>query len=145
MFCGCSSLTDINMSGFNTSRVTNMSGMFDSCTSLTDLNLKNFNTSNVVNMRCMFNGCESATNINISGFDTTKVEDMHKMFANCCRLQQLDISNLNMSSPRIDITAMFKGCSNLKKLIMRPSVSINADTDDMFTGCHEQLVIQTAK
>ena len=34
MFCGCSSLNSINLSSFNTSNVTNMSGMFFNCSSL---------------------------------------------------------------------------------------------------------------
>ena len=34
MFCECSSLTNINLSKFNTNNVTNMSGMFYKCEKL---------------------------------------------------------------------------------------------------------------
>ena len=54
MFYLCSSLTNINLSNFNTNNVTNMNHMFSSCSSLTSLNLSNFNTNNVNNMECMF-------------------------------------------------------------------------------------------
>ena len=37
--------------------VTDMSGMFNECSSLTELNLSNFNTNKVTNMSNMFNGC----------------------------------------------------------------------------------------
>ena len=47
MFCDCESLTNINLSNFNTENVTNMSFMFYGCKSLTNINLANFNTKNV--------------------------------------------------------------------------------------------------
>ena len=39
MFHGCSSLTNINLSNFNTQNVTNMSWMFYGCSSLTKKNV----------------------------------------------------------------------------------------------------------
>ena len=44
MFEGCSSLKYLDLSDFNTKKVTNMSRMFDQCESLISLNLSNFNT-----------------------------------------------------------------------------------------------------
>ena len=58
MFCGCNSLTSLNLSTFNTSNVTSMIAMFRGCNSLTSLNLSTFNTSNVTNMTAMFDGCK---------------------------------------------------------------------------------------
>ena len=57
MFCGCSSLKELNISNFNTNNVTNMQYMFSGCSSLKELNLSNFNTINVTYMGCMFYGC----------------------------------------------------------------------------------------
>jgi len=59
MFEGCWSLTNINLSNFNTNNVTNMSSMFEGCSSLKNINLSNFNTNNVTNMSSMFIGCSS--------------------------------------------------------------------------------------
>ena len=42
MFFGCSSLTSLNLSNFNTSQVTNMDFMFYGCSSLEYINLINF-------------------------------------------------------------------------------------------------------
>ena len=39
MFCECSSLTNINLSNFNTNNITNMSGMFSRCYKLTKDNI----------------------------------------------------------------------------------------------------------
>ena len=57
MFSGCSSLTELNLSNFNTNNVTIMTSMFSGCLSLKVLNLSNFNTSNVTNMGHMFAEC----------------------------------------------------------------------------------------
>ena len=44
MFSKCSSLTNIDLSNFNTNNVTDMCYLFSKCTSLTNINLSNFNT-----------------------------------------------------------------------------------------------------
>ena len=54
MFYGCSSLTNINLSNFNTNNVIDMSGLFGGCSSLKNINLSNFNTNKVTDMRAMF-------------------------------------------------------------------------------------------
>ena len=59
MFHGCSSLKELNLSNFNTSKVTYMESMFNGCSSLKELNLSNFNTINVTDMESMFNRCSA--------------------------------------------------------------------------------------
>jgi surface protein len=59
MFCGCSSLTNLNLSNFKTQNVTIMGYMFYGCSSLINLNLSNFKTQNVTSMGYMFNKCPS--------------------------------------------------------------------------------------
>ena len=58
MFCDCNSLTNLNLSNFNTQNVTNMNSMFKDCNSLIKLNLY-FNTQNVTDMNDMFKNCNS--------------------------------------------------------------------------------------
>ena len=65
MFCGCSSLTNIDLSNFVTQNVTNLESMFDRCSFLRNINLSNFNTQNVINMRGMFYGCPSLKKQNV--------------------------------------------------------------------------------
>ena len=48
MFYECSSLKELNLTNFNTNKVSNMFGMFWGCLSLKELNLTNFNTNNVL-------------------------------------------------------------------------------------------------
>ena len=54
MFYSCSGLTSLDLTGFNTSAVTNMASMFSSCSGLTSLDLTGFDTSAVTNMGEMF-------------------------------------------------------------------------------------------
>ena len=61
MFCGCSSLKELNLNNFNT----DMNGIFCGCSSLKELNLNNFNTNNVTKMNGMFRGCSSLKELNI--------------------------------------------------------------------------------
>ena len=53
MFYGCTSLTSLDLSNFNTSSVESMNYIFDECTSLTFLDLYNFNASLLSS--CIFN------------------------------------------------------------------------------------------
>ena len=115
MFDGCSSLTNLDLSSFNTSKATSMSYMFYGCSSLTNLDLSNFNTSNVAIMNYMFYSCSSLTNLDLSNFNTSKVTDMSSMFQNCSSLTSLDLSNFNTSNVT-NMESMFYSCSSLTNL-----------------------------
>ena len=91
MFSGCDSLTNLNLSNFNTQNVINMRYMFYYCNSLTNLNLSNFNTQNVTNMNYMFYNCNSLTNLNLSNFNTQNVTNMSYMFYWCKSLKKENI------------------------------------------------------
>jgi len=114
MFCGCGSLTNINLSNFNTQNVTNMSAIFGGCKSLTNINLSNFNTQNVTNMSCLFLKCGSLTNIDLSNFNTQNATNMNSMFYECKSLTNIDLSNFNTQNVT-DMSAMFCGCGSLQK------------------------------
>ena len=116
MFYNRSKLKSIEFgSGFNTSNVTDMRGMFQGCSKLTNLNLSSFNTSNVNSMAAMFKGCSGLTSLDVSSFNTSNVTDMHEMFRGCNKLTSLNVSSFNTSNvQRMD--AMFYGCSGLTSL-----------------------------
>ena len=112
MFSYCSSLTSLNISSFDTSKVTSMSGMFYDCRSLTSLDVSNFNTSNVVNMGYMFYSYGRAEIKGIENFDTSNVYYMHYMFDKCSNLTSLDLSKWDTSK----VKSMENMFSNSKKL-----------------------------
>jgi len=98
MFNGCSGLTSLDISNFNTSIVQNMQSMFDSCSGLTSLDVSSFNTANVQNMYAVFYGCSSLTSLDVSSFNTASVTTMAYMFTNCTNLTGLQISGFDVSS-----------------------------------------------
>ena len=93
--------------------LTNTSYMFSNCSSLTNIDLSNFNTQNVINMSYMFNRCNTLTNIDLSIFNTQNVTYMSGMFSGCNSLTNIDDSlNFKFRSVEMD---MFSGCNSLIK------------------------------
>ena len=114
MFWNMHSLTSLNLSNFNTSKVTNMSSMFYNMRNLTSLDLSNFDTSNVTNMKAMFHNSWSLTSLNLSNFDTSKVKYMESMFDNT-GLTSLNLSNFDTSNVT-NMRRMFAFMRNLTTL-----------------------------
>ncbi len=135
MFYGCSGLTSLDVSGFNTANVTNMAGMFYGCSGLTSLDVSGFNTANVTNMAGMFYGCSGLTSLDVSGFNTANVTNMYGMFYDCSGLTSLDVSGFNTENVT-DMNGMFNGCSGLTSLDVSDFNTANVtDMNCMFNGC----------
>ena len=66
-----------------------MSQMFYYCRFLTELDVAGFDTSNVENMSGMFASCIRVKSFNVNGFDTSKVTNMSMMFSECYNLKSL--------------------------------------------------------
>ena len=66
MFGGCSKITIIDISSFNTQNVTNMCGMFVGCSNLTNIDLSSFNTQNATKMSKIFDECYNLKEIKIN-------------------------------------------------------------------------------
>ena len=115
MFANCNSLTNLNLSNFNTQNVTDMSYIFYGCRLLKNLDLSNFNTQNLINMRDMFSSCESLINLNLSNFNTQNVKNMSSMFLCCTSLINLDLSNFNTKNVT-NMSFMFSSCFSLSNL-----------------------------
>jgi len=134
-FKDCSIFTYINLSGIDTSLVTNMSGMFRGCEGLTEIVLDsekvedsedprygkflNFNTANVTDMSYMFCSATvdveppsamSLATLDVSGLDTSNVTNMSHMFYMCWQLSELDVSGFRTSNVT-DMSCMFS-CYN---------------------------------
>ena len=86
LFFDCNEITSIKFgSGWDTSNVTNMKGMFYRCLKLKELDLSMFNTSKVTNFNAMFAQDRELRTIN-SIFDLVSATDVSIMFANNNRL-----------------------------------------------------------
>ena len=115
MFAGCMYMTELDVSGFDTTNVTNMNSMFAGLHHLNSLDVSGFNTSNVTDMSNMFFSCRLVPFLDVSGFDTSKVTSMGYMFGECWGLEKLDVSGFDTSNVT-DMTLMFSGCKCLTSL-----------------------------
>ena len=89
---------EIDVSGFDTSRVTSMEMMFSQLEKVKKLDLSNFDTSNVINMRQMFGITDKLEELDLSSFDTRNVTNMGSMFGSMRGIKTLDISNFDTSN-----------------------------------------------
>ena len=161
MFYGCSLLTQLDLSSFDTSSVTKMGGMFEAdeklisldlssfvtknvtemyfmfsrCYQLKNINFDKFDTSNVVNMGYMFQNCSSLVGLNLSSFNTFNTEKMQYMFYGCSSLNTLDLSNFNTSSVT-NMLCLFTNCSSIKTLDLTNFNTSNVtNMSGMFWNC----------
>ena len=120
-FSGLSALTDISgVAGWDTSKVTNMCGMFNNVKSLPDaLAIKDWDTSSVTDMSYMFSNAHSLSFIDVSKWNTSNVTDMTCMFqvgeswAGNGQLMEINgLGDLDVSNVR-DMTCMFYGAGQM--------------------------------
>ena len=83
----------------------------------TNLIFKNVDTSKVTNMNGMFYRCINLTSLDLSGWNTSNVNDITSMFNSCGNLNSLDLSGWNISNVT-SIGWMFGGCNSLKTIRM---------------------------
>ncbi|EAE7107926.1 BspA family leucine-rich repeat surface protein [Listeria monocytogenes] len=130
MFYTCSNLSKVDVSGLNTSSVTDMAYVFADATSLKELDLSNFDTSSVTTMRGMFANCTSLEELDLSNFDTSSVTTMSSMFSAIA--YNVDLSNFDTSAAK-NLSRMFTNSVNLKSLYL-DKFSGSANFTDMFSG-----------
>ena len=104
-----SKFTSIDLSGLNSSNVTNMASMFNDCTELLEVNLSSFNTKNVTDMNYMFSNCNKLLELDLLKFNTEKVTNMEEMFDRCRSLTVLDLSSFDTRS-LTNASGMFSEC-----------------------------------
>ena len=108
MFRNANISSGLNMVGFDTADVVDMSGMF-SFSNIPNLDLAYLNTSNVKSMRSMFEGGRYYSSLDLARFDTRKVEDFSSMFRGVIiDSQTLDVSSFDTSNAT-SLGLMFDG------------------------------------
>ena len=135
MFCGMSRCERMDLAGLDTSRVTDMSRLFDGCGSLAALDTSGWDTSAARDMRRMFWGCRSLAVLDTSAWDTSQVIDMGRAFERCSSLASLDVSGWDTSRVR-SLRCTFSGCRSLAALdVSAWETSQAEDLRGMFCGC----------
>ena len=140
MFKDCSSLTSLTFGNFYVGFSTNLSAMFQGCSALTSVDLSKFNTANVIDMQYMFDGCKSLASLDVSMFDTGNVLNMCNMFSGCSSLTELDLMNFSTSNVQT-MDNMFAGNSSLVWIFADSKFSTASCTrgNGMFNGCESLL------
>ena len=140
MFAKNNTLISLNLSNFNTINVENLEGLFYKCIGISELNLKSFNTSSVTNMSLMFDDCSSLTSLDLSSFNTSNVTNMSFMFLGCSSLTTLNLCGFNTSNVT-NMSSMFCDCSSLTSLDLSSFNTSNVTKmSSMFYNC---LKLQT--
>lgn len=162
MFSSCTSLETLDLSSFNTEKVTNMVTMFENskhlrslklpkgfigssvtnlnatfkgCESLTELDLSGSNSENVTNMSEMFYGCKALSKLDLTSFKTGQVTTMENMFCDCSTLETLDVSSFNTENVTT-MLGMFNNCSSLRSLDLPGFNTANVtQMSSMFNKC----------
>ena len=116
MFSGCSKLKSITgISNWKNSKATNMSSMFAYDKALETLDLSNFTTPVATKMDSMFASDENLPSLDLSNFDTSNVTTFNSMFAYDKALKTLDISGFT-TPVATDMSSMFASNENLSSL-----------------------------
>ena len=141
MFIGCTDITEIDVSNFDSSEVTNMASMFRGCPKLSFINFSNFNTSKVSEMGSMFRESQELSSLDLSSFDTSNVISMGAMFHQCIKLTSLNLSSFNMEKVT-NMDSMFSGCTNLKYINFKNfNENINLHANTIFENVPENLLV----
>ena len=134
------------LSGWNTSKVENMSDMFyrwsfTNTNSLSNVNaLLNWDTSKVKNMSSMFAGNNELTDIEgLKKWNTSNVTDMHNMFGDgdsggCAFTNLSAISNWNVKNVT-NMTGIFFNCIKLEDVSAILNWNITEIAQSMFMSC----------
>ena len=135
MFNGLKNIIKIDLSNFDTSKVTEMKAMFRECTSLETVDLTNFDTSSVIDFSCMFYNCKKLTSLDLSSFRTSSVIYMNEMFDGCNIIKSLYLSHFDTSNVKY-MNNMFKDCNEIISLdISGFNTSSVIKMDSMFKSC----------
>ena len=89
MFYGCTALQKLDLSGFNTENVQYMSNMFNTngnTPSLTEIDMSGWDTSSLTSTMYMFKGQSKLTTLDLSSWTVDNISSANYMFAECTRL-----------------------------------------------------------
>ena len=135
----------IDLSSFDTSKVSNMQAMVYNCSNVDSLDLSSFDTSNVIYMNAMFGAIANLKSIDLHYFDTAKTTIMSAMFSGDVSLEEVNLDGFDLKSSTNGssiIGGMFNGTNNLKKVSMKnwklPESFVHA------IGCRTSSLCSTA-
>lgn len=131
IFNGCPSLTELDVSRFDTSNVTGAITL-NNCPLITELDVSGFDTSNATIIG--ISGFKALKKLDISAFDTSKATLI--LFGSNSSLTELDVGHLDVSHVS-NMNNMFGGNNSLKKIDLSNFNTISATSMyQVFGACN---------
>ena len=141
MFSNCLKLISVDLSDLNTQNLCNISYMFINCTNLETVNYGNINISSLLYMNHLFYNCSNLKSIDLSKFNTSKITSMLALFYECSNLKSVNFGNIDTSSVK-NMRALFYGCSSLINInLSNFNTSKVTDMKFMFRNCKSLISI----
>ena len=109
-------LQKIDVSCWDTSKVSSMKNIFADCNSLQKLDLSGWDVHNVTTFYQMFVRCYKLQYVDVSSFDTSNAKNMFNVFAECHSLQKVDLSGWDVHNVTT-FNQMFIRCNSLRSII----------------------------
>lgn len=152
LFQYCFAIPSLNVSGYNTTNVTNMQNMFLSCKSATSITFGgSFTTASVTSMQGMFQYCQNLASLDLSTFNTANVTNMSNMFnlynstsanSNFTKLTSITFGNSFNTEKVTSMQGMFQVCDLLPSVDLSKFSAIKcSNLSYMFTSCNKMTSI----
>ncbi len=148
MFSGCTYLTSVNTTDWDTRNVTNMNSMFYNCRRLPEFNMRDFSSCitlsdgstymKSVSADRMFMSCKSLTTLDASEANIS-IDWANYMFSGCNQLVTLDLSGVDMDKCTT-ATDMFSGCTALTDFIAPKNINVSINFSDCTALSYDSLM-----
>lgn len=134
MFRGLRRLRKADVSGLDTSRVRDLSGMFAGCSSLESVDLSGLDLMALSHVDTMFEGCSALTSIRWAA-SSPILRSAKSFLAECSSLESADLTFLGTST-LVNVSHLLSGCVRLRHVILDGWERTRlVDTSFMFDDC----------
>lgn len=142
MFCGCKSLTSVDVSELITTTAKYLAFMFKDCSALVSLDISSWITSAVTYAEGIFDGCSALTTITTgSKLTGANLVSMGMAFKNCYVLTESSLSgildSLTSTSSLVDVYEMLNNCYAITSLDLS-AMDFSAATDYTRMACMDE-------
>ena len=143
-FRNCFTLSSVDLSGWNVSKVTTMSEMFSmynpydaiGSSSLTSVNTEGWNTGSLTDMSSIFRSCTALETIDISGWNLSKVTTLAYSFAGATSLTKVTLPAECELTACTTLESAFQGCTSLDQTFAELKTTNSlASIKNTFDGC----------
>ncbi|MCR4642544.1 MAG: BspA family leucine-rich repeat surface protein [Lachnospiraceae bacterium] len=126
---------DIAISGDHSNGTQDAKGMFNGCSSLTGIDLSGWDLSQATNLGSFFSSCGSVERLDLSGW-IVGAFPMGKDFLNGCKSNLVEVHLENARFNTLTHAGLFTNCSKLKYAYLQNfEAPLATSAEEMFKGC----------